>query len=236
MRRGSGLVSEEFEAEVKRALEKDKYTVREWFEMILQGKEGTVIQEATSGLYLIATGIASISSSDLTQSLGNVFLDLQCDIMKAVDQTPINELVPEDLYRRYKSTKNTSSPLNKQSENVLLQHIVLLSKGDPGTEGTKSNVIHQAYEAKCRLKERAVDFKCVQAFWVYYFAMSAATYSASVAQRERNPRKCPPTSVVRVLEVLIEDEDDRANVHLNLADIDQMIEEDEDEPTKQECA
>jgi hypothetical protein len=39
-----------------------------------------------------------------------------------------------------------------------------------------------------------------------------------------------------VLEVLIEDEDDRANVHLNLADIDQMIEEDEDEPTKQECA
>jgi hypothetical protein len=33
--------------------------------MILQGKEGTVIQEAISGLYLIATGIASISSSDL---------------------------------------------------------------------------------------------------------------------------------------------------------------------------
>ncbi|CCO37288.1 hypothetical protein BN14_11443 [Rhizoctonia solani AG-1 IB] len=196
------LVSEEFEAEVKKALEKDKYTVREWFEMILQGKEGTVIQEAISGLYLIATGIASISSSDLTQSLGNVFSDLQRDIMKAVDQTPINELVPEDLYRRYKSTKNTSNPLNKQLENVLLQHRVL----------------------------------CVQAFWVYYIAMSAATHSASVAQRGRNPRKCPPASVVGVLEVLIEDEDDRANVHLNLADIDQMIEEDEDEPTKQECA
>jgi hypothetical protein len=73
------------------------------------------------------------------------------------------------------STKNTSNPLNKQLENVLLQHIVLsvytlqfslawsrFSKGDPGTEGTKSNVIHQAYEAKCRLKERAVDFKSVK--------------------------------------------------------------------------
>ncbi|CAE6456064.1 unnamed protein product, partial [Rhizoctonia solani] len=224
--------SPSFKDEVKKAIKKPNYTAQEWFQMILEGNGGTMFQEATSGLYMVATGIANLPTQALNETVEETLKSpTASEVMELTDQTRIAEIDGEDLYRRYKATKNPSGALNQRTPLYILQHLVLsihnlqfslgwsrLSKGD--TEGGKSFVVRQAYQARCAIKGIGCDYQSPK---FLSFAKKFKDYNTGANRFLDAYLRVNRKVLVALIGILVEDEDARNQLLVALADVDQTI-------------
>ncbi|CAE7191603.1 unnamed protein product [Rhizoctonia solani] len=159
-----------FSRDLANALKSPKYSIEVWYEGIPEASAPNIFADATYGLFCLASGIQGLAPHEMSAVLAKVLAeDLEADVLKSFEQTPINEMTAEHLYQLFQEAEATSGALNRRPRVMLLQHIMLashslkaalswsrLEKGD-GDNG-KKHVIRAAYAAKCKAEGIAVDY------------------------------------------------------------------------------
>ncbi|KDN35868.1 hypothetical protein RSAG8_11230, partial [Rhizoctonia solani AG-8 WAC10335] len=226
--------SPSFKDEVKKAIKKPNYTAQEWFQMILEGNGGTMFQEATSGLYMVATGIANLPTQALNETVEETLKSpTASEVMELTDQTRIAEIDGEDLYRRYKGGKSFVVRQAYQARCTIkgigcdYQSPKFLSFAKKYKDyNTGANRFLDAY-----LKLRSAVLICpplhIQRFLSSRLGpklkeavhMLSTHLTLEKEKREKVNRKV----LVALIGILVEDEDARNQLLVALADVDQTI-------------